>query len=419
MLESHMTSRRTFLGTSIGTSAALLAAGARSSAAATSRFAELESRLARRDLKNIYKEDLPTPCMVVDQEIFESNLKRMAEHCNKTGIHLRGHVKVHKSPEIAKRQIALGGIGVTCATVAECELVEDAGIRGILLTRQPASKNNIGRVIALAKRDPTFGTVVDDPIVADWLQAAAAAEKIKLRTVVDVFAGLARHGIEPGQAALDLAKKVDASKNLKLAGIMGYAGYAAHTHGWDERMKKSKADLAGMLDTVASARAAGLPVEIVTGGSTGTYNIDSEFKGLTELQAGSYVFMDTLYEEVGGKQNPAVYSDFGMALTVMTTVISKRHSGRCTIDAGNKALLKPTDKVKSRPEVKVENAGAEYGALVWKDGEQADYKLGERVEVYPSNLDMSTNVYDRYYLARGEQIVDIWPIMGRAGASQR
>ena len=107
--------------------------------------------------------------MVVDQEIFDSNLKRMADHCNKSGIHLRGHVKVHKSPEIAKRQIALGGIGVTCATVAECELMADAGIRGILLTRQPASKNNIGRVIALAKRDPTFGTLVDDPIAADWL----------------------------------------------------------------------------------------------------------------------------------------------------------------------------------------------------------------------------------------------------------
>ena len=129
--------------------------------------------------------------------------------------------------------------------------------------------------------------------------------------------------------------------------------------------------------------------------------------------------MDTLYAEVGGKQNPAIYSDFGMSLTVLTTVISKRHPGRCTIDAGNKALLKPTDQVKGRPEVKVENAGAEYGALVWKAGEQPDFKLGDRVEVYPSNLDMSTNVYDRYYVARGEQIVDIWPIMGRAGAPQR
>jgi D-serine deaminase-like pyridoxal phosphate-dependent protein len=384
----------------------------------TSHYAEVESRLARHDLKDLSKDDLPTPCMVVDLDIFENNLRVMSEHCRKTGIHLRAHVKVHKSPEIAKRQLALGAIGITCATIAECELLSHNGISGMLLTRQPTSKNNIGRAIALAKHDPTFGTVVDDPLLADWLQEAAASEGIKLRTVVDVYAGLTRHGIEAGAPALDLAKKVDASKNLKLAGIMGYSGGSAHTHGWAERRDKSKADLSGTLETVAAARAAGLPVEIVSGGSTGTYNIDSETKGLTELQAGSYIFMDTLYRVIGGKDDPHSYNDFGMALTVMSTVISARHPGQVTIDCGNKALLKPTDEVKGRPEVKVENQGAEYGILKWEAGSRG-FKLGERVEVYPSNLDNSTAVYDRYYIARGEKIVDVWPIMGRAGAAQR
>jgi D-serine deaminase-like pyridoxal phosphate-dependent protein len=382
------------------------------------RFAEIEARIASHDLNDIFKEDLPTPCMLVDQEIFEANLSKMADHCRATGMHLRGHVKVHKSTEIARRQLAMGAIGVTCATVAECELMSHAGIANVLLTRQPASKNNIGRVIALAKHDPTFSTVVDDPIAAEWLKAAAAAEDVKLKVVVDVYAGMTRHGIEKGAPALDLAKLVDRSKNLILAGIMGYSGIAAHTHGWNERMKKSREDTAGMLETVAAARAAGLPVEIVTGGSTGTYNIDSEIKGLTELQAGSFVFMDTLYREIGGKDDPHFYNDFGMALTVMTTVISQRHPHLCTIDAGNKAMLRPTDAVKGRPEVKVENQGAEYGILSWSDGDR-DFKLGERVELYPSNLDMSTNVYDRYYVTRGERIVDVWPIMGRAGAPQR
>jgi D-serine deaminase-like pyridoxal phosphate-dependent protein len=407
-----MLSRRNLLKTS----AALIAA--KSFADTPNRFAEVEARIARHDLKDLHKEDLPTPCMLVDQETFDANLQRMADHCRTTGIHLRGHVKVHKSTEIARRQIGLGSIGVTCATVAECELMSSAGIHNILLTRQPTSKNNIGRVIALAKKDPTFGTVVDDPQAAEWLQAAASAENLKLRTVVDIYAGLTRHGIEKGAPALDLAKQVDRSKNLKLVGMMGYSGTAAHTHGWPERLKKSREDTAGMLETVASARAAGLPIEIVTGGSTGTYNIDSEIKGLTELQAGSFVFMDTGYRTIGGKDDPHEYSDFGMALTVMTTVISQRHANHCTIDAGNKALLKPTDQVKGRPEVKVENQGAEYGILAWNDTDRA-FKLGERVELYPSNLDMSTNVYDRYYVTRGEQIVDVWPIMGRAGAPQR
>lgn len=405
-----MPTRRSFLGA--------LAASPLSRAFAAKRYDDLEQRLARRDLTNLSKEDLPTPCMVVDLDILERNLRTMADHCRNTGIHLRGHVKVHKSPDIAKRQLALGSIGVTCATVAECELMANSGITGILLTRQATSKNNIARVIALAKREPTFGTVVDDPLSAQWLQEAAAEAKVKVRTAVDVYAGLTRHGIEGGEPALELAKRVDSSKNLKLIGLMGYSGGASHTHGWEERKKKSYDDTAGLLESAAAARKAGLPVEIVTGGSTGTYNIDSEGHRLTELQAGSFVFMDTLYKKVGGKSNHDEYTDFDNALTVMTTVISKRHPHQCTIDCGNKALLRPTDQVKGRPEVKVENQGAEYGILKWGDTDR-EFKLGERVDLYPSNLDMSTNVYDRYYVARGERIVDIWPIMGRAGAAQR
>jgi D-serine deaminase-like pyridoxal phosphate-dependent protein len=414
MSTSRMISRRAF----VAASTAMVAGAAGSRAATRDRLSELETRLARHDLRDIYKDDLPTPCMVVDQEIFESKLKKMTAHCSRTGMHLRAHVKVHKSVDVARRQLAMGAIGLTCATVAECELMSHAGFSGLLLTRQPASRNNIARVVALAKRDPAFGTVVDDPQAATWLQDAARAENVKLRTVVDVYAGLTRNGIEAGRPALDLARQVDGSKNLTLVGLMGYAGGAAHTHGFEERMKKSRSDLSGLAETVAAARSAGLPVEIITGGSTGTYNVDSELKSLTELQAGSFVFMDTVYRRIGGKNNPAAFDDFGSALTVLSTVISRRHSGMCTIDAGNKALLTPTDEVKGRPDVKPENQGAEYGLLLWKDGDR-DFKIGDRVEIYPSNLDMSTNVYDRYYVTRDERVVDVWPIMGRSGAAQR
>src|SRR6266581_1640427 len=133
-----MTSRRRFLGTA---AAGGFFATSRSFGS-TTRYDEIEGRIARRDFKNLTKEDLPTPCMVVDLEIFERNLQTMADHCRKTGIHLRGHVKVHKSPDIAKRQVALGSIGVTCATIAECELMAQSGVKGILLTRQPARENN-------------------------------------------------------------------------------------------------------------------------------------------------------------------------------------------------------------------------------------------------------------------------------------
>jgi D-serine deaminase-like pyridoxal phosphate-dependent protein len=234
---------------------------------------------------------------------------------------------------------------------------------------------------------------------------------------VSVFAGLKRQGIENGRPAVELAQKVASSKRINFEGFMAYSGDAAHTHGFEARRKKSANDLAGVNETVGLAKKAGLPVNIVSGGSTGTYNIDHE-NGLTELEAGSYVFMDTAYFAVGGKTDEKVYTDFHGALTVITTIDSKRHPNLATIDYGNKAMLRTTDKVKGMPWIQVGPQGAEYGALTWKDGDR-DLKVGERVELYCSNLDTSTNVYDRYYIAKGDQIVDVWPIMGRSGAAQR
>jgi D-serine deaminase-like pyridoxal phosphate-dependent protein len=407
-----MTSRRSFLG---GAAAGLFAA--RSYAAKSDyRLSDVETRIAKRDFRDLHKEDLPTPCMILDLELFEQNIKRMADHSKATGIKIRPHVKVHKSVDLAKRQIGLGAIGLTTATIAESELMSAAGIKGVFWTRQPAGKNQISRAAALGKRDSTVIFVVDDPIIADQLEEAAGSVNTKLNVAVDVFAGLTRHGMQPGQPALELAQKVHSSKNLRLAGLMGYSGGASHTRTWEKRKAKSEHDIAGLLETVELCKKSGLPVNIVSGGSTGTYNID--VGSLTELQCGSYVFMDTGYRKIGGKNNDAVYDDWHASLTVMTTVVSKRHPNQCTIDAGNKALLRPTDEAKGMPWITVENQGAEYGILKWKDGDR-DLKLGERVELYPTNLDMSTNVYDRYYVARGEKIVDVWPIMGRAGAPQR
>jgi 3-hydroxy-D-aspartate aldolase len=378
--------------------------------------AELERRIARRDFRGLTREDLPTPSMILDLDLFEKNLNKMAAHSRTTGLGLRAHVKIHKSVEISKRQTALGAIGVCCATIAECELMAGNGIKGVLFTCQPSGKNKIERTVALAKKDPTFHCVVDDPIIATQLNEACAAAGARANVCVDVYAGLTRQGCQPGQTALKLAQQVASSKHLRLAGLMAYSGDASHTKTWEARKKRSQNDLAGMLETAELCKKSGLPVEIRTGGSTGTYNID--VGSLTELQAGSYIFMDTAYAKVGGKSSDQVYEDFDLALTVMTTVVSKTRPGLCSIDAGNKAMLRTTDQVKGRPDVKVENQGAEYGMLVWKDGDR-DFSVGERVEVYPTNLDTSTNVYDRYYVARGDSIIDAWPIMGRAGAAQR
>jgi D-serine deaminase-like pyridoxal phosphate-dependent protein len=380
-------------------------------------YEEFEARIARRDFRDITKDVLPTPSMVVDIDLFRRNINQMADQVKSTGIQLRPHVKVHKSVDVARAQIVQGAIGLTCATVAEAELFSGAGIKNVLWTKQPASINNIQRAVALSKKDPTFMFVMDDPQVLDWVEEAAAARKTRLRIAVSVYAGMDRQGIENGRPAVELAQKVAASKHAQFEGFMAYSGTASHTKTWAARKKRSNDDLAGARETVALARQAGLPVNIVSGGSTGTYNMDHEL-GLTELEAGSYVFMDTVYFGVGGKDDDQVYNDFKGALSVLTTVDSKRHSQLATTDYGNKAITRPTDQVKGMPWLQVGTQGAEYGSLRWADASK-DLKLGDRVEIYCSNLDMSTNAFDRYYVAKGDQIVDVWPIMGRMGPAQR
>lgn len=411
-----MTSRRNFFVSAAAGFMARQISNAKSTGKDFS-LAELESRIVRRDFRDITKDVLPTPCMVVDLDLFERNIKRMSDYSKTAGIELRPHVKVHKSIDVGRRQVALGAVGLTTATIAESELMSGAGIKGVLRTKQPASMNNVARTIALTKRDPTFMFVVDDPLAFNWVEQAAEASKVKCRIAVSVFAGMKRQGIENGKPAVELAQKVISSKHAQFEGYMAYSGTASHTKGFENRKKQTADDLSGVQETVALSKKSGLPVKIVSGGSTGTYNMDKDY-GLTELECGSYVFMDSAYMKIGGKSDNTVYSDFDGSLTVLTTIDSKRHPNIATIDYGNKAMARPTDTVKGMPWAKVGNQGAEYGALEWKDGDR-DLKLGERVEIYCTNLDMSTNCYDRYYIARGNQIVDIWPIMGRSGAAQR
>jgi D-serine deaminase-like pyridoxal phosphate-dependent protein len=409
-----MTTRRQFVAGSILASALPRVARANTKSFP---YTEFEQRIARKDFRDMTKDVLPTPSMVVDIDLFEKNLKTMADYAKSVGILLRPHVKVHKSVDVAKRQVALGAIGVTTATIAESELMSDGGIKGVLWTKQPGSRNNVARAVALTKRDPTFMFVADDPVVVDWVEEAAAAAKVKCRIAVAVFAGLTRQGIENGQPAVDLARKIAGSKHVQLEGFMAYSGAASHTKGWEARRKRSETDLQGVKETVELAKKAGLPVNIISGGSTGTYNMDKEL-GLTELECGSYVFMDSIYRQVGGKGNDQEYTDFESSLSVLVTVDSKHHPGQVTIDYGNKAMARPTDVVKGMPWLQVANQGAEYGLLKWKDG-GGEIKVGDRVEIHCSNLDMSTNCYDRYYIAKGDKIVDAWPIMGRSGAAQR
>src|ERR1700722_5005616 len=195
-----MTTRRQFLSAGAAMSVlSLTQSRAGTTSSSPYPVNEFEARIARKDFRDMTKDILPTPCMVVDLDMFNANVKHMAETAKATGVNVRPHVKVHKSVDVAKHQMAAGAVGLTCATIAEAELFSNAGIQGVLWTKQPVGINNTLRAVALSKKDPTFMFVTDDAQVVDRVEAAAAAHNAKLRIAVSVFMGTNRQGIEPGQ----------------------------------------------------------------------------------------------------------------------------------------------------------------------------------------------------------------------------
>jgi 3-hydroxy-D-aspartate aldolase len=203
---------------------------------------------------------------------------------------------------------------------------------------------------------------------------------------------------------------------LRLRGVQAYAGAASHTVGFERRRQVSREAMAKAVETRALIAKSGIDVPILSGGSTGTYNIDSEIDGVTELQVGSYVFMDAEYLQIGGKDGNTIYGDFRPALTVLTTVVSTTHSDQVTVDAGVKAFAPSPDPVpKDRQGLKYRRAGDEFGAITATSGTLP--QLGDRLELIAPHCDPTVNLYDRIYACRGEQVEAIWPVAARRETS--
>ncbi|HET8576404.1 MAG TPA: DSD1 family PLP-dependent enzyme [Methylomirabilota bacterium] len=364
------------------------------------------------------RSEIPTPALLLDLDRFERNIRKMADHVKAAGKKLRPHAKTHKCPEIARRQIAAGAVGVCVAKVGEAEVMAAAGIRNLLITTEVVGPEKVGRLLKVLERQPETLVVVDNPVNVTELGKAVAQAGRVLNVLVDVEVGGRRTGIEPGEPALDLGRLVTAQPALNLRGLQGYAGHCAHVAGFEERRRASRRWMGRLMKTRELFAKNGLPVEIVSGGSSGTFNIDSELDGLTELQAGSYCVMDLDYRRIGGPKGPA-YDDFEMALTVLTTVVSVPSAELAIVDAGFKAFS--TDKPfvpepVEWPGVEYSWAGDEHGRLtVTQPGRRPP--LGERIEFFPPHCDPTINLYDRFYAMRGDEVEAIWEVSGR-GRSQ-
>ncbi len=402
-----MTTRRSLLAT--GLSAAALYA-----AKSSYTYAEIDRMIARGDVKGkLSKADLPTPALIVDLDAFEGNVKRMVGYVKSKGRAIRPHGKTHKCPEIAKYIIGQGAVGACAAKLSEAEVFAENGVNGLLVTTAVIGKHKIERAVAIAKKHPDIIYVVDNAQNAGDLNDAAGAAKVRLNVAIDLWVGR-RTGIMPGDPAVALGETIAKLPHLRLQGIQAYAGHASHAKGFENRKKVSMEAMTPAVETRRALERKGIACPWLSGGSTGTYNIDSHIEGITELQPGSFMFMDIDYARIGSESGSEIYSDFQNALFVLTTVVSKPKDDTAIVDGGLKAFS--TDKPfppewRGGSDLPYAFAGDEHGRITITAGKQVN--IGDRLEFIIPHCDPSVNLHDRIYAVRGEQVEAVWRVAAR------
>ena len=363
----------------------------------------------------VSKWELDTPCLCVDLDRLESNLDRLQTTVTRNGIGSRPHAKTHKCPDIARLQLAAGSVGICTAKISEADVMFEHGIEQILMTTVNVTPRKIRRAMQLRKRCDGFTQAVDTAANARDLSAAAGEAGVVADIVVDVDPGGHRTGITAGAPALELAQLVDTLPGLRLRGMLCYDGGAQHVTGFAARRARAVERLEAAAETAVQMTRSGLDTGIFSGGGTGTYNIDHETPGLTDVQVGSYVFMDAQYLGIGGAEDEEVYSDFEPALTVMTTVLNAQYEGRATTDAGAKAntINRPWPIVKGETGMSYTSGSDEFGSIRYEENASRTYAVGDKLEVIVSHCDPVVNLYDQLYGIRGDTVEVVWPIAGR------
>lgn len=356
------------------------------------------------------REQLDTPALLIDLDALEANIRAMAEHTATVGQRLRPHTKTHKSVEIARRQVAAGAVGVCCATLGEAEVMGNAGIPGVHISSPVVRPHRVERLMALNAVATDLSVVVDHPDNVTALAEAAAAAGKPLQIMVDIDVGSRRTGVPSAQQATALAQQVEAASHLSLAGVQGYAGFLQHIYDWDERVRRGQEVADFLTEVKRQLQAAGIEPPVFSGGGTGTHAIDCAQGVLNELQAGSYVFLDTDYQAVA--QNGDAANRFREALFVQASVVSAAQEDCVTTDAGLKAFATdcglPELRRGAPAGASYSFAGDEHGRITFAGSERIS--LGAVVECLSPHCDPTVNLYGVYHVVRGDTLVDIWPV---------
>ena len=360
-------------------------------------------------------DEVDTPALLVDLDAFERNLARLPQRISGGNVRLRPHAKTHKCPVIALQQVARGAVGVCVQKVGEAEAMVYGGVPDVLVTNEIVGRQKLRRLMALA-HVAHVGVCADDPGQVDALDAAAGEAAVTMPVYIEVNMGGNRCGVEPGQPALDLARRVADRPHLSFAGLQAYHGSAQHLRRWEERRAAiaEAADKAGATRDLLERH--GIPCPVVTGAGTGTFEFESASGVYTELQCGSYIFMDADY---GRNLDPegAPTTAFEPSLFVWATVMSRPTEERAIVDAGLKALAFDSGPpvVWDEPAATYERASDEHGRLAVTAATNR-LRIGDKIRLVPGHCDPTVNLYDWYVGIRRGCVEALWPITAR-GAS--
>ena len=359
--------------------------------------------------------EVDTPALIVDLDAFERNLDKMARFAATAGVRLRPHAKTHRCSEIARRQIARGAVGQCVQKVGEAEALAAGGVADILVSNQVVGEAKLRRLATLAERG-AVALCFDAAAPVEAASRAAAERGVRLGGLVEIEVGMERCGVPPGRAARDLALRIADAPGLRFEGLQAYHGSAQHLGSFAERRAAIERAVAAVRDTLEALDAAGLPCPTVGGAGTGTFRLEAASGVYTELQPGSYAFMDAEYAGIAD-ENGAPNREFEHSLFVLAAVMSAA-DGRAVLDAGLKSYSaeKGLPWVRGRPGLEVASASDEHGKLLLGAGDPA-FRLGDQVQLIPGHCDPTVNLHDWYVGIRHGAVEAVWPVDAR-GASR-
>ncbi len=368
-------------------------------------------------LPGMDEKDIQTPCLILDLDALERNIRKMGDYAKAHNMRHRSHGKMHKSVDVQKLQESLGGaIGVCCQKVSEAEVFARGGIKDILVSNQVRDAAKIDRLARMPKLGATVTVCVDDVANVADLSAAAQKHGTELGVFVEIDCGAGRCGVKTTPEVVEIAQAVAAAPNLTFKGIQAYQGAMQHMDSYDDRKAKLDAAIAQVKDAVDALKAEGLEPQFVSGGGTGSYYFESNSGVYNELQCGSYAFMDADYGRIHDKDGRRIdQGEWENALFILTSVMSHAKPHLAVVDAGLKAQSVDSGLpfVYGRTDVKYIKCSDEHGVVEDPNGV---LKVNDKLRLVPGHCDPTCNVHDWYVGVRNGKVEALWPVSARGKA---